>query len=373
MKYKKNISNNNIKKTYQMKKLFILFLVAFAFTTNAQVNVSSTDMPVPADTIYYTTHQGLLPVPVTNTGQNYSWDYSTLSGTVQRLDSFIAVTDAPFFYVATFNNPLDQLHKATVSLKTTPPATGGGFSPITFQDFYAFYRNKTSEFAQVGVGATISINGSSPAPVPAKYSALDIIYKFPLSFGNEDSSVSSYKFDLGTSGYFSEKRKRHNYVDGYGELKTPFGAYQTMRVKSISEIEDTIFFNSFPLKFKRYETVYSWLAPGFHEPLLKITQTSFNSPTGNPSVQTEYFDFKKLATSLNLLNAKSSQVYVSDSFIYCSEALKNSHFYLFNLEGKLIKSSNFDNNAFSVAEINESVVFYLIPEKNISGKLYLKR
>ena len=350
-------------------KHYLLVITFFIYLQNfAQVNVSSSDMPVPGDTIYYTSFAGALPVPVSSTGQNYTWDYSSISGTIQRLDSFIAVSSAPFFYVATFNNPLDPLHKATVSLKTTPPQSGGSFSPITFQDFYAFYRNKTTEYAQVGVGATISINGSSPTPVPAKFSALDIIYKFPLNYGNEDSSKSSYKFDLGASGFFSERRDRYNTVDGFGQLITPFGSFQTVRVKSYSVIEDTIYFNSFPLKFKRYETLYSWLAPGFNSPLLKITQTAF-SQNGTPTTQTEYFDFNKLSTSLLNMKEKATGISISGTFIKFPSLMENTFIYLFSIDGKLLKSGKISNQSFDVGDLPGGILFYIIPEKNTTGKL----
>lgn len=351
-----------------MKKYLLLISVFIYLQNFAQVNVTTADMPVPGDTIYYTSFAGALPLPVSSTGQNFTWDYSSISGTIQRLDSFIAVTSAPFFYVATFNNPLDPLHKATVSLKTSPPQIGGSFSPITFQDFYSFYRNKSTEYAQVGVGATISINGSSPTPVPAKFSALDIIYKFPLIYGNEDSSKSSYKFDLGATGFFSERRDRHNIVDGFGQLITPFGSYQTMRVKSFSVIEDTVFFNSFPLKFKRYETVYSWLAPGFKSPLLRITQTAF-SQNGTPTTQTEYFDFKKLATSLLKAEEISSRINLIGTELKFTHDMENATIYLFSIEGKLLKSGKISNQSFGLSDLPAGILFYSIPEKNTSGKL----
>jgi hypothetical protein len=347
----------------------IFYCVLIVNAIYGQVTVNNNDMPIPGDTLYYTQHIGTLPADPTNTGPNFTWDYSALYGNNQRLDSFIAVTSAPLFSVATFNNPLDPLHKATVALKTHAPQIGiGSLSPITFQDFYTFYRNKPTEFAIVGVAATVSINGSTPANLPAKYSNLDILYKFPLIFGNYDSSLSSYKFDLGASGYFSEKRFRKNWVDGYGSLTTPFGTFNTIRVKSFSEIEDTVYFNNFPLKFKRYETVYSWLAPGFHGPLLRITYNSLsaNNP-GTPSA--EYFDFNKLLNSIKsvLISNNAKINYVNQQLIISPE-LVGKHLYLFTSNGQLLKHISITQTeySFSLSKENEIIYFY-VPDSNIKG------
>ncbi|MCC7051500.1 MAG: hypothetical protein IT239_06975 [Bacteroidia bacterium] len=353
-----------------MKHFLLLLMASTAYTVNAQVVISKVDMPVPADTIYYTIHAGSLPLQPTTTGANYTWDYSSLSGTNQQLDSFIAVTNAPFFSIATFNNPLDPLHKATVALKTTPPQFGSSYAPISFKDFYTFYRNKTTEYAGVGVAATISLNNGTPTNAPAKYSALDIIYKFPLTYDEHDSSLSLYKFDLGTTGYFSEKRFRRNHVDGYGQLITPYGTFETMRVKSYSEIEDTIYFSSFPLKFKRYETVYSWLAPGFHEPMLRITYNSI-SQTNQGAPTTEYFDINRLANAIKNQMIESSLIKKSLNRLTFDASLRGKDIYVFNINGQLLQHQKIEKELV-FTPVTSQVVVYYIPEYNIKGKIGLE-
>jgi gliding motility-associated-like protein len=97
-----------------------------------------------------------------------------------------------------------------------------------------------------------------------------------MNYGNVDSSNSGFAFPLPNIGFYAKKQFRKNTVDGWGTLKTPFGTFQTLRVKSEIDIVDSIHIDTLGFGFniprqKIYE--FKWLANGKDIPILQIDAT----------------------------------------------------------------------------------------------------
>src|SRR6185369_9997600 len=77
-------------------------------------------------------------------------------------------------------------------------------------------------------------------------------------------------------GYYRKQQTRTNEVDGWGTLITPFGTFNTLRVKSTLNITDSIYLDTlgFGLTIPRQTIVeYKWLAPGKKIPVLEVDIT----------------------------------------------------------------------------------------------------
>jgi hypothetical protein len=136
-------------------------------------------------------------------------------------------------------------------------------------DPYFFYKKSSSSYNDVGFAVTIN-----SIPLPIKYDTPDVLYKFPMAFGNADSSNSGFQLGVPDLGYAGIDRKRVNHVDGWGALTTPFGTFNTIRLKSQVFETDTIYIDSisFGTTIQRNYTEYKWLGNGFDAPLLQVTE-----------------------------------------------------------------------------------------------------
>ena len=254
-----------------MKHLYILFaLFSISILVNSQnITVDDADMPTP--NIYTVSNMANINFNPDETGADYIWDFSFLEYETQINDTFFSVSDAPYVYQYSYNNPLDQEHKATVVQNTG--AVSNAIQIIEITDNYDYFKNSSSLYAKVGSGSTIN-----DVPTVMKYDSVEYITTdFPIVMSDTNSSVSSAGNDIPDIGYYGQTVNRVNIVDGFGELTTPYGTFQTVRIKSILNIRDTLYYDdySYGIAFDRPEAVeYNWYGDNQSIPLLTVKNTT---------------------------------------------------------------------------------------------------
>jgi hypothetical protein len=153
---------------------------------NAQITITSGDMPVAGDSVRLSYATGTGNVDHTLTGANYLWDFSSLAPSAQERIDFNAPSAFPFAFmsdIAVTNYSPDSL-------------PGIGTIPSQFTDYY---KRSNSSYRQIGISFEFSQLISFPIPVI--FSAGDTVYRFPLNYGNIDSCDAAYVFPvLVTSG-----------------------------------------------------------------------------------------------------------------------------------------------------------------------------
>ncbi|MEI6577067.1 MAG: T9SS type A sorting domain-containing protein [Bacteroidota bacterium] len=246
-----------------MRRLLIAFcLLLLISNLNAQPTITQNDMPSVGDTIWFKTTT-LSALNYQNTGNNFTWDYSTLSGN-PAADTFISVSSTSFTLQLTFGLGANAANLAqnSADLSVIPA--------IPLSNLTNFFRKSATSFQLSGFGLGIYGIG-----LPIKFNNADVWYKFPLTINSlQDSSTSNYAQSLLTLGYLKINRKRHNQVDGWGTLITPYGSFQTLRVKSIVHEEDSIYLDtiSMGIPLIRDYIEYKWLGNGHKVPLLTVTE-----------------------------------------------------------------------------------------------------
>lgn len=265
-----------------MKKVYTFLLVTlFCNLVYGQISINSADLPSANDTFRVSIGQAFTGMDPTLTGAGMTWDYSLLTSTSQRVDSFIdeGATSPLYSFIFLDNsfNP-NRANQAT---------RGQGFTlgTVSISDVFNFYYNSSSYYKQVGFGASVNA-----ATIPVVYSPHDVIYNFPVQFGDVDSSNSGYSIDLtSTLGlYYQVARTRHNEVDGWGTLTTPYGTFNTLRVKSTMIERDSVYIDSlgWGINGPPITTIeYKWLGSGQGVPLLQI-----NTGAGGVVTQIVYRD-----------------------------------------------------------------------------------
>ncbi|RYY10690.1 MAG: hypothetical protein EOO36_20195, partial [Cytophagaceae bacterium] len=219
-----------------MHKLVLLSLTLATAVAQAQTSPSIVlaDMPAVGDSLRLSQAAPVLPASapaLTLNGANKTWNYAGLVATSQRVARYANVSTATGILLQfTFNNALfsPDTKANLVAPENTPIPTGAG---IPISDPLAFYNGITADYRSVGFAATYMGTG-----VPVTYATKaqqDIIYRFPVAYGNApdvSNSLISTPAALATTGFFSQRRQRTNQIDAWGTLTTPFGTYQTVRV-----------------------------------------------------------------------------------------------------------------------------------------------
>ncbi|HEY9113786.1 MAG TPA: T9SS type A sorting domain-containing protein [Bacteroidales bacterium] len=253
-----------MKKAKTMKALnkkIGLLLTIFCLAQNvllAQITITQSDMPSQGDTIRTSTGLNLDFADVSETGENFTWDFSQLVSINQTVDTFVGPLQTPVFYWPFF----------LLSSNLASPIVGDLPIPdLPVTDVFAFYNNSSSNYQDVGFAATLA-----GIPLPFKYNSPDILYKFPMNYGNIDSSESGYAFGIPDLGYILVERKRVNTVDGWGTLTTPYGTFEVLRQKSEVTEYDSIYIDSlnFGVPVTRNYVEYKWLGKGMKIPILQV-------------------------------------------------------------------------------------------------------
>jgi len=225
----------------------------------SQIIIDDEDMPQAGDTIRLSSAIDFGNLNYEETGNNYVWDFSELSFFTQRVDTFLSISETPWIYQIVF----------FLSANLASPSQNFDQLPA-FQvtDYYNYFKNSSSEYKSVGIGVTM--NG---IPIPNKFEDPDIIYRFPITVGDVDSSLSNYDLDIPGMGYYGGWKKRVNCADGWGELITPYGTFETVRIKSDIIQYDSLYIDSLGFGFPilRNFTEYKWLGNSFGLPLCTVT------------------------------------------------------------------------------------------------------
>ncbi|MBL7905347.1 MAG: T9SS type A sorting domain-containing protein [Bacteroidales bacterium] len=267
-----------------MKKISLVsFLILISLGVSSQITISRDDMPNVGDTIRLSNALITNVFDPSQTGADYTWDYSSLVPQTQVVEGYVSTQSTPFLYQIIFNQNVANLASPIIDIPFLPDF------PIT--DAYIFYKESNASYTRAGYAATIA-----GVPVPMKFDVAESLYTFPLTVNSpSDSSTSVFSFQFPGVGYFSIERKRVNSVDGWGSLTTPFGTFPTLRVKSLVYEYDSIYIDSVQVgvPISRLYTEYKWLANGKGIPVLTITQEG-------PLVSAQYIDSVRNLTPMSV-------------------------------------------------------------------------
>ena len=277
-----------------MKQTVILFISVFwlGFSLYSQVVINQSDMPVAGDTLRVSA-TNIIPVGYSKTAMDTTWDFAALEALSQRVDTFVSATATPWAY---------QLFFGGANLAS--PRSGSPVPGLSVSHGFTFFKNSSTSFNELGSAYTIQ-----GIPLSAKYDNPDKYYEFPMQPGLMWSSTASFSIEVPNLLYFSTQRFRTNVVDGWGTLITPYGTFQTLRVKSTLLEHDSIYIDSlstgFP--FNRNIIEYKWLGKEQGVPLLQVNEEG-------SLVITTYRDFYRMpAQPLSVTLGPDTAVFMGTS------------------------------------------------------------
>ncbi len=243
-----------------MKKLlYILAGLFMTFSLHAQspITITTADMPGSGDTLRYSGAglDSLTLATYLQNGANVTWDFSHLVATTQGLYEYEPALQTPYAFFFFGFNKYGRLEQDSLNLGL-----------IQLSDVYSFYENTASSFDAEGVG--LRFQG---LPLPAYYTDNDEIYTFPLDYNDWDSTTFAFNLTIPILGGYESSGYRINEVDGWGQVTTPFGTFDCIRVVSEVVASDSLEFNGIKFGFPNVTREYKWLANGEKIPVMEVT------------------------------------------------------------------------------------------------------
>jgi hypothetical protein len=319
------------------KQLLFLFLFVSIKISYAQITITNADMPNAGDSIVLSTaNNNSVTFPIL-ADSNTAWDYSTLIPTLQMYDKY----DSPTTFTSPFNLLFNSLN--TSYGRDNYDLTSISIPIVQLTDAYDFFKESTSSLKQIGAGFTVN-----SAPLPFYYTSPDIVYNFPVNYMDTDSCDYKYGLPIPILGYYGQKGHRVNQINGWGNLITPFGTFQSLLVTSKIDAVDTIYIDTLSFgtnitRPTRYE--FKWLANGMKAPVLQINATLNGSTLSATNIQ--YIDSLRsnvphvgIAENSNSINFKTYPNPSSEQITVEYDLNKDSYtsIYISDVLGKKVKT-----------------------------------
>jgi PKD repeat protein len=250
-----------------MKKIFSTLFLLISIVSYSQISIVTADMPRQNDTMRFSiATNGITANQAAKSGVDTIWDFTNLKPNSQDIEKFFAPSATP--YALQFG----ILNASTYGIKDDAlNALGGlgGAAGFNIENVFAFYKNSTTANVLTGRGLTIS-----SIPLALNLNPRDTVFKFPLNFRDVDTTYFSGSTTIPGIGGISIQGRRINNVDGWGTVKTPYGEFSCIRIKTTITETDTISITTIKLPIPNNRIIYTWYAKNLRYPVLEITQTT---------------------------------------------------------------------------------------------------
>jgi hypothetical protein len=349
----------------------VLSLVAIVCSgmlcAQSPITISNSNMPSSGDTLRYSQAQLNSLGNYTQTGTNYSWNFSSLVPMSQGVRSFKAALQTPYAFFFLGLNEYGEKIADTL-----------GAGPLTMTKYYDYYKKQTSPAAFIADGVGITF---SSVPVPSYYSDKDELYMFPMSYPKYDSTT--FKFTTASNSLipiqYSKTGYRVTIVDGWGSITTPYGTANCLRLITTQYSQDSVKNNIIPLLtigFPNYQRSYQWMTTSTKIPFLEIT----GNLVGNnfTPTQVRYRDNARNITQIKENSMPGLAIYpnpVKDYIFLDIPAEKKLDAEVMNISGQLISKQSAEPFGGAGQKLNMSALpqgLYLVRISFDNNSYYFK-
>ncbi|TNE55649.1 MAG: T9SS type A sorting domain-containing protein [Bacteroidetes bacterium] len=365
-----------------MKKVLLSLLLASPML-NAQITINSIDLANLGDTV----RLSIAPadqLDFLSTGPDMNWDFSQLGLDSQVVNDYRPVSETNAFFIQPyFGASADEAHQASYYRRIEGLGgldTGTGISIDQLSMF-----SKLTNDAQTTVGYSASFSG---IPVAIPSDSIETVYDLPLSYEKSWSGKGFSQLDLSAFNFaFKQFRTRESVVDGWGNITTPYGSFEVLRVKHIITEIDSVLVELDSItgpQWYGFETPltreYEWIAKTEKEPILKIITSEFVMGVESVSAisyrdtarETPQVGLKENAISANALiypNPNQGKLHIESPINF-------KQFEVYSLQGKKLISGSLDGSFQEIIteKLSEgSYVLKLIDRNTVFQKTFIKK
>jgi hypothetical protein len=354
----------------QKKTIVFYCILLLSLLSHGQLTLTSNDFPVPGSEYPYSRKPapGVEIDSYTNSGADITWDFSTILKTEQTVVRFISPTSTEIQYlcIAVFNNPTDPEHDSDVAKPGEGMSDPMGTIQVT--DVFDFYQ-LTSD-AYVCTGRSANVNG---LPACIKNNPADTIFSLPFHYGDTVTSYSAFEIEIPGVGYYGQTLHRFSVADAWGTVTTPFGTFNSLRIKSTIEFEDSIFYESygFGTTFPHTETHYVWLTNDHKIPIFSVEEKGQNFG-GTIAFWIDTLDhtsveFSASESGLNLYPVPATDFLTVE---LPSETLNSGLFFIMDCSGRVVQQVRLCKKVsyVSVSDLAPGIYLFSNEQKTIQKK-----
>lgn len=324
-----------------MRVLITVISILFSQIIYSQITLSSVDFQSTSGSELYASETNL-GIDFQSTGANYNWDFSYLNPNTLDTFQFKSISNAPFLIQAAYGGfPVQYganyyLESFAFALNNLPP----NILPINVENINEFIKVTSNEITKVGYSAELS--GTA---LPFISDTIEKLYQFPLNYNDVDSSRAYTAINLNPiyDAQLKQYVQRKTEVDGWGNITTPYGTFECLRLHHTINETDSVYvavpglpgnWVEIPIG-TRHE--YEWWANNEKIHLLKITTVE---TMGIETVSAVEYKDNHSTASLTDINHRTIDVYPNPAInkINFSEKVKLCQ--LTDLRGKIIYQSN---------------------------------
>jgi hypothetical protein len=239
--------------------LVALILIFSAGLSNAQISLVQGDLPSVNDTLRFSFASPEQALSFQETGENYYWDYSSLEHTDQGLEVYIPITQISSLLGFIFGT--NAYARSLSDIFDFEEIEG-------FDNIYQIFNKTSSQFTFDGYVLVYE-----SFPIPMAFSDKDEIMQFPFNYEQRDSTTFFGSLASGDTLYYETQGYRINEGDGWGEIITPYGEFDCLRIKTKLFQKDSLDYESMgdPMVTERTTYEYKWFAKSEKLPVLEIT------------------------------------------------------------------------------------------------------
>lgn len=350
-------------------KTFITFFTALTFVTPciAQPVITSENFTGPGTVLFLESanptwfgEQSLIE----QDGGEVLWNATNWEGLAPVERYFYPLDEVPGSYQLFFNSEFLYPEHVSTHAQSIGAEAMDAPLPVEISDGFSFFKNVESGY--YATGTAFNLQGF---PVVTRNDSIERIFKFPLTYGDIDSSAISFLTSVPLFGAYGQTGTRHTVVDAWGELATPYGLFNTIRVKAEIALTDTIYIEQTgtgQVIERPLETVYYWLSPNVPGPVLEMSVVE-----GNVTSAVMYTDDSTLSTD-ELPEVRQIRVYPNPATDYINFDLPADQPYsisIYDLSGKLVLQKNNVRGRIDVNALSPGV--YVTEVSNRSGEDFI--
>lgn len=349
-------------------KLLIAAALLTSGLASAQITLNNSDFADGGDTVRMSSTTDPA-IDFLSTGSNYSWDFSGLVGESQVLRSYNDLSSVSVLMQFLFGGFAPPNYQATnlVASDALPLDQMGAFLPVSITEVNSVSKNSADSITSIGI--SMVVEGTE---VPFKSDTIETRYKFPANYGDVYSSRGYSNIDLNPifDAIWIQYRQRNSNIDGWGEITTPFGTFDALRIRHVIQEQDSIYIGTFGTWIELPippSTIYEWWTTGELEPILRITTSDLGGTETVTDI--EYRDsYDPLLVGMSELIAEVN-VYPNPAHDELTlDGLEiGSMFVIVGSDGKLVQSGNIESASQNLSLTDMAPGSYILYIRNVSG------